>query len=750
MSDNKHNRKLGTAILYLGFGLLFFILFARIVFIQATGTADGHELKNEALEKYMRTDVLEAKRGTIYDTNGDVIAEDTASFTIAAILDPSVTTDPEKPNHVVDPEKTAAVLAKYLEIEEADILERLTKDPERFQVEFGSAGRGLSNSMKREIEDENLPGIVFIRQSKRFYPNGTFASHLIGFAQRVEEETDGKLTYRMEGQMGIEKSYEKYLKGTDGKIRYTSDLWGYLLPEKEEMVAEPEDGDHLYLTIDAKIQTFLEDALNDVEVQYKPSKAFAVVADAKTGKILAMSQRPSFHPGTKEGLDSNWMNDVVEFSYEPGSTMKIFTLAAAIEEGTFKPDAVYQSGSYQVGPSRIRDHNGGAGWGEITYLEGFQRSSNVAMAHMLDQMTPSVFRQYLEDFQFGQPTGIELPNEAGGKILYNVPIEQITTAFGQGSVVNALQMVQAMTAVTNGGKMMKPYIIDKIVDDTTGDTIVNGEPAVAGEPISEQTASDVMDVLESVITSEHGTGKPYKIEGYDVVGKTGTSQLVGEDGTYLTGKNNYLFSFLGAAPKDDPELIVYVAVQQPELGETESGSAPVSKIFNPVMRNALQYLNVQPDEKITAETITLKDFTEKKTYKARESYQKAGLDPVIIGTGNTVLKQVPESGSRLLQGDKAVIVTSDNWTMPDLTGWALRDAMKVAQGLGMKISYSGSGYVTSQNVAPDKPVKAGQKLILELEQPGSDAQGQEMTPPPEPSAPAEEPDAEPVEEPVSE
>lgn len=717
MIENRNNQKIGAAILFVGFALLFFILFSRVLFIQATGKADGHELKNEALQKYRRTDVLEAKRGTIYDVNNEVIAEDTSSFTIAAILDESVTTDKKEPNHVTDPEKTAKVLAKYLDMEAAEILKRLKKDGNPFQVEFGSAGRGLSNSVKRKIEDEHLPGITFIRQAKRFYPNGKFASHLIGFTQQVEEEgEDGKITSETEGQMGIEKSYEKYLKGKDGKIRYTSDLWGYLLPDRHEMVAEPENGDDIYLTIDSKIQTFLEDALNEVEAQYDPSKVFAIVAEAKTGKILAMSQRPTFHPGTREGLGVNWRNDLVEYTFEPGSTMKIFTLAAAIEEGVFHAEETYESGTYKVSGTRpIRDHNNGKGWGTITYEEGVQRSSNVAMANLLEKMTPGVFRQYLEDFRLGQKTGIELPNEAPGSILYDFPIEQVTTSYGQGSTVNAMQMIQGVTAIANDGKMMKPYVIDKIIDNTTGETIVHTEPEVVGEPISKETADETLDVLETVLTAENGTGKPYQIEGYDVAGKTGTAQLVGEDGKYLTGANNYLFSFMGIAPKDDPELIVYVAVAQPKL-ENESGSAPVSRIFNPVMRNSLQYLNVKPAENIVSKTVKLKDFTGEKTFKAREAYEKYGVDPVIIGTGNEIVKQVPAAGEKMLQGEKAVLLTEDNWKMPDMTGWALRDVMKITEIAGLKLSYSGTGYVISQNIKTDSVLKEGQKLIVQLEQ----------------------------------
>ncbi|MBM7647223.1 penicillin-binding protein 2B [Bacillus ectoiniformans] len=691
--------------------MLFFVLLMRFVYIQITGQADGHSLKNEALQKYLKTDVLEAKRGNIYDQHGQVIAEDTSSFTIAAILSPSMTTNPKKPKHVVDPEKTADVLAKYLDMDEQDIEENLKK--KAFQVEFGSAGRDLSNSVKRKIEEEKLPGIIFIRDSKRFYPNGKFASHLIGFTQKLEEKKDGKVIHETKGQMGIEKTYEKYLKGKDGKIQYKSDLWGYLLPNKKEMIEEPDNGDHVYLTIDSKIQTFLEDSLNEVEKQYKPGKAFAVVAEADTGKILAMSQRPSFHPSTKEGLGDNWNNDLTAYSFEPGSTMKIFTLAAAIEEGVFNPNAMYKSGRYKVGSGSIRDHNGGRGWGDITYLEGVQRSSNVAMANLLEKMGPDVFRQYLEDFHFGKQTGIRLPNEAKGSILYRYPIEQVTTSFGQGTSTTPLQLVQAASSVANDGKMMKPFIIDKVVDDRTKKPIQDTTPEVVGEPISKDTAKQVRDILGTVVSSEHGTGRPYQIQGYEVAGKTGTAQIAGPDGKYMTGVNNYAFSFLGMAPKDDPQLIMYVAVAQPHL-KGESGSAPVSKIFNPVMKNSLQYLNIKPQQSITKKVIKIKDLQGENTEETVKKLRAKGLNPIVIGKGKEIESQLPSVDGSLLQGEKIIIKTTGSATMPNIEGWSLRDVMKVAKVADLKVSYSGEGYVIRQNIKPDAPLKKDHKLIISL------------------------------------
>lgn len=715
MNGNRMNMKKGAAILFVIFALLFFVLFARFLMIQITGKADGHSLKNEALQKYLRTDVLESNRGTIHDQHGSVIAEDATSFTLAAILDSSITTNPEKPKHVQDPEKTAEVLAKYIDMDKSEIENRLKRFKKKgaFQVEFGKQGRDLSNSTKKKIEAEELPGIIFLRDSKRFYPNGKFASHLIGFTQKIEEKQGNQVIHRTIGQMGIEKAYEKYLRGKDGKIQYKSDLWGYLLQDKKQMIQEPDDGDHVYLTMDTKIQTFLEDALNDVEKEYKPGKAFALVADAKTGKILAMGQRPSFHPDTRAGLGDNWSNDLVEYSFEPGSTMKIFTLASAIEEGVFHPKETYKSGRYQVGRSAIRDHNGGAGWGTITYLEGVQRSSNVAMANLLEKMGPEVFKQYLDDFHFGKQTGIRLPNEAKGQILYNYPLEQVTTAFGQGTTVTALQLVQAATAITNDGNMMRPYIIDRIVDDKTNKAIVKNKPEKVGEPISKATAEQTREVLKTVTTAEHGTGRIYQIQGYEVAGKTGTAQMPNPNGGYLHGANNYIFSFLGMAPAKDPQLIVYAAVAQPKL-EGESGSVPVSKIFNPVMRNSLQYLNIEPKQTPAAKAIKLKSFEGKAVSEVVKELKGQQVNPIVMGEGKKIIGQSPSARSTLLQGEKVILQTDGQTTMPNMENWSLRDVMKASNLAGLKVSYTGEGYVVSQNIKPGVPVKKGQKLIVKL------------------------------------
>lgn len=702
----------GAAGLFVIFGLLFFVLIFRYFSIQVTGEVGGFSLAAKAQQKHTSEGTLEGVRGVIYDRTGDVIAEDTTAYTLVAVLDEKMTTNPKKPNHVTDPEKTARELAKIIDMKESEIYSILTKD--QFQVEFGKAGRDISHQTKKEIEAFKLPGITFKRDSKRFYPNGVFASHLVGYADRIDE-VDG--TYNYVGKMGIEKTLDKELTGKDGKINYESDLWGYLLPNGEQKVSPAQNGNDVYLTIDKKIQTFLEDAMNKVVEEYKPKKIIAIVADPKTGNILAMGQRPSFHPKTKEGIDNSWHNEAIETSFEPGSTMKIFTLAAAIEENKFNPNDRFQSGSYKVTSKDkpIHDHKR-SGWGTISYLEGVQRSSNVAFAKIANELLGfDKFREYLTKFGFDSPTGIDLPAETTGKIQYTWPIEKATTAYGQGTAITPIQQIQAMTAIANNGKMMKPQVIDKIVNHDTGEVIRDVTPEVVSTPISAETAKEVRDILETVVTNkETGTGTRYQIEGYNVAGKTGTASIPDPKGGYLDGEEDYIFSFLGMAPKDDPKLIVYVAVQQPEIDHYSMGAIPVSLVFNPVMKNSLQYLNIQPSQQEKASTTKLADLVGQNVSKTVKQLEESGQEVVVLGKGEKVTGQLPAANTNVLEGEKIIIQSDGKLSAPDMTGWSLRDVMKVAKVSGMKLNSTGSGYVVKQNIKEGASLRKGDFLIVDL------------------------------------
>jgi penicillin-binding protein 2B len=713
MNKKQPYMNVGAAGLFALFGLLFFILLFRYFSIQITGEVGSQPLAAKAQQKYSRTGNLEAVRGVIYDQKGEVISEDTTSYTLIAILDKKMTTNPKKPNHVTDPQKTASELAKIIDLKESEIYNILTKD--QFQVEFGKAGRDISHQTKKEIEALKLPGITFKRDSKRFYPNGVFASHLVGYADRIDEE-DG--TYNYVGKMGIEKTLDKELTGTDGKINYESDLWGYLLPNGEQKVSPAQNGNDVYLTIDKKIQTFLEDAMNKVVEEYKPKKIIAIVADPKTGNILAMGQRPSFHPKTKEGIENSWHNEAIETSFEPGSTMKIFTLAAAIEENKFNPNDLFQSGSYKVTSKdkAIHDHKR-SGWGTISYLEGVQRSSNVAFAKIANEhLGFDKFREYLTKFGFDRPTGIDLPSETTGKIQYTWPIEKATTAYGQGTAITPIQQIQAMTAIANNGKMMKPQVIDKIVNHDSGEVIRDVTPEVVSTPVSAETAKEVRDILETVVTNkETGTGTRYQIDGYSVAGKTGTASIPNpKGGGYLDGQEDYIFSFLGMAPKDDPKLIVYVAVQQPDIDHYSMGSIPVSMVFNPVMKNSLQYLNIQPSQQEKASTTKLADLQGQGVPETVKQLEESGLDVVVLGKGAKVTGQLPAADTNVLEGEKIIIQTGGKLAAPDMTGWSLRDVMKVAKISGLKLNSTGNGYVVKQNIKEGASLRKGDFLIVDL------------------------------------
>ncbi|MBU8582480.1 penicillin-binding protein [Bacillus paralicheniformis] len=698
----------GAAILSICFALFFFVIVGRFAFIQATGKVNGEVLAQKANEQYEKKRTIEAHRGSILDRNGKVLAEDTSTYKLVAIMSKKM-----EPQYVKNKQLTAEKLAPILGMDEGKVLDILNKKG-AFQVEFGSAGRDLTYAQKEKIEKLKLPGIVFTRDTKRYYPNGIFASNLIGYSQ-INAKTG-----EMQGMMGLEKTLNNYLKETDGYMTYDTDRTGWRLPNSNENIKAPNNGDNVYLTIDQKIQAFLEDSMTTVQKEYKPKKIMAAVVDPKTGKVLAMGQRPSFNPNVRDV--TNYYNDLVSYSFEPGSTMKIFTLAAAIQEGVYNGGEPYKSGSYSVSKKDkpIKDHNDGNGWGTITFNEGVERSSNVAFAILAnDKLGTDRFNQYLRKFHFYDKTGIDLPGEANSKINFEYLRDKVSTAFGQSSAVTPIQQLQAATAIANNGKMMKPYVIDHVVDSDKNKTIYQNKPEKVGQPISAKTAKEVRDLLGKVVTSDKGTGKPYKIEGFDVAGKTGTAQIAGEDGRYLTGRENYVFSFMGMAPKDDPQLLVYVAVQQPQLKATETGSAPVSKIFNPVMKNSLHYLNITPTETIKEEKqeekqLEMPDFTGKRAKSAEKEAQNSSLVPVTIGDGLAVKEQYPKAGEAVLSNQRVFLKAEGKITLPDMTGWSKRDALRFGAMAGIHIETSGQGYVKSQNVKAGKELKANSVVKVRL------------------------------------
>jgi penicillin-binding protein 2B len=705
----------GAFLMFLVYGGLFFLLFGRILFIQVTGQAEGKVMATLAESKYARESILKADRGIIVDRKGELIASDTLSYRLIAVLSKGASKGSKKPLHVIDYEKTAEVLAEYIPLEKDEILSRLKEaKKDKYQVEFGTAGRDISNETVLAIKKKELPGILFIEDQKRYYPNGVFASYLIGFAMK-EKDTKGNIT--TVGKMGLEKTYNEELNGTDGKVNFESDGFGFMLPKAEKAVVAAKDGYEIQLTLDKTIQNFVEDAMNRVESEYSPKKILAVVVDPKTGQILAMSQRPAFHPSTREGLTENWLNQAVETTIEPGSTTKMFTVAAAIEENKWNPNDIYKSGEYTIYGDTVRDHNI-TGWGYISFLEGFQRSSNVSMAYLLERMGDKTYIEYLRKFGFGEKTGIDLPNEAPGRILDTYPIERLTTSFGQGSTVTLMQMVQAATAIANDGVMMKPYVIDKITNPNTEKVIRDQQPEENGKPISAETAKEIRELLASTVTSENGTGRKFALNGYTIGGKTGTAEIPNPSGTgYLAGHGNYLYSFLGMAPAENPQLLTYVLVQQPKLKAGEIGSDPVSKLFTSIMDSSLRYMNIVPSGEDVVKPTVLHDYSGKDSTEAIAKLQADGFVPEIIGEGGKIDVQYPRVGTKLVKGSIVILQTKGQTTLPDFTGWSKKMMFSYKMLSGLDIRINGDGYVTEQSLSKGSVIGQDEPVVIQLDSP---------------------------------
>lgn len=714
MRDKNNRKENWSAPKY--FFVVVFISFSVIVlqlsYIALFPTLYGINMDKFAASRNTYTTTLYAKRGTFYDSEGSILALNVSSYTVIAYLSPTRTGSSSTPLHVVDKEKTAKALAPILNMTEDRILELLNKNV--YQVELGPGGRGISELVKEQIEALKLPGIDFVETFKRYYPNGDFASYIIGYAKKYENtDKAGTTTDSIVGELGLESKYNTWLTGTNGSLTYQKDRFGYKIPDTTEQKVNAEDGADIYLTLDSNIQRFAESAIKDMEENYSPKWATIAVMNAKTGSLLAASTIPSFDPNVKD--ISDYQSPLVTYTYEPGSTMKIFSYLCAIDSGKYDGNSKVQTGSITIGDNEVRDWNR-TGWGTITLDQGILYSSNVAASTLVQNViTKSELRDCLEKFGFGQKTGIELSNESEGDIGFTYPIEVATATFGQGITTTVMQLLQGMTILANDGKLVKPHIVDKIVDPNTGKILYQSSVEKSEQLVKTSSVEKIKDLLYQAVNGDdpNATGRYYKLDGYKILGKTGTAQIASPSGGYLTGDNDYINSFLAMYPADNPQIIIYVAIQQP----TWSGSSAIIKASKEMITNITKYLNLFDDGTINSSTVSYKldSYISKDTAKAVSALTAKNISVVKIGNGDKIISQYPASGTSVLSYDKVMLITNDtNKNMPSLVGWSKKDATNILKLLGVKYEMSGTGYVTSQDISEGTTITSNMTIKLTL------------------------------------
>ena len=701
LTPMNNRKKVGVILFATSIGL-FFLFAVRMIYVVAGGHVAGTSLKVKTEELYHGGEVVKAKRGTIFDRNGEVIAEDATSYSIYAILSESYVNGNEK---LYAQEKNfddlASILNKYLGIKEKSALKTLKSGlnsdgtSKYYQVEFGNKGKNISEETKQNIEDamkkDKVKGLYFTEHTDRMYPNGNFASHFIGYAQPDKKES-------LVGMMGVEAAYDDVLKGKDGKVVYQKDenqrpIPGSIAEEKKAV-----NGEDIYTTLDAGLQSYLETLMDKVSSEAKPTEMTAMLMQAKTGDILAMSQRPTFNPETKEGLgeEDAWRNFLVEDSYEPGSTMKVFTTSAAVNEGIFNENESYVSGKIQVADATINDWDLGKK-GILTMRQALSWSSNVGMVK-LEERLGDRWPEYVKRFGFGQSTYSGLPGETKGTLPTSNIVDQAMSSYGQAIGVTNFQMMRGFTAVANDGKMLQPHYIEKVSNPDTGKEIIT-KPEVVGEPITAETAQKVREYMRDTVESEnYGSAyDQYKVPGYHISAKTGTAQIA-ENGRYLTGDTNYIYSIALMIPSEDPEYILYLTMKQPQ----EKQEGILGEIANPLLSRVMEFQNTETDssEEESNTKVTVEDYRNLSTSKTAADANKRGLTAVVIGDGDKVIEQSAKPGEKVMANEHLILLTNGKKEMPDVRGWSKADILKLTNLLDIDVSFKGDGYCTKQSIAP--------------------------------------------------
>lgn len=730
MSVKRSNKQLYRIIQIMG--LTGTLVVANVLFTMVTHKHiwSGQDVLDTSIASSIVNTTVEAKRGTIYDRNHNIIAQEVAAYTIVAYLDDSLVDENGDPDYVEDGEYTAKQLKKVLEdINEENVAKIINSaiKQERSQTELGTGTKRIDKETMEKVQELDLPGIGFIDATSRNYPSSPFSSNLVGFAAYNEDEQ--KIT----GVMGLEQTLNDYLSGEDGQVQYQQAVDGSILPGTTKVYKEAEDGNDVVLTIDANLQNTVESAMKQTMEENKAEKAWCVVMEVETGKILAWASYPTFDQNEHKEIPS--YTDVVSSAeYEPGSVIKPFVYATALDTGVFPKNTSYRAGSftYTYDPTTqkiTRVDNSvstaypsisdalGHDYGVITFEQGLAYSSNVGICELLaNYVNYNQYVDYMDKFGFFKEVGTKYVSEVTGKNNISLPQDYLSSGFGQSSSITVLQLMQAYSAIFNSGTMVRPYVVDSIEDSTTGEIIEQYETEVVGTPISADSANQVVEMMKGVL-SEGASGERFKIDGIDMAAKTGTGEIYNtETGGY--DKYNYTSSIMAAAPASDPKIMVYWGMVSANY--INYSAEPFKQIMQTALiSNGISGNETSSDEEESYEkweTYSMPSLINHSLEYANNQLNGKKVHIEIIGDGQNVIDQYPNKDSVINSNDRVFILTDGQTiTMPDMTGWTRKDITAYWQLTGISIETTGYGKVVSQNIEAGQTIQKDTAIQVELE-----------------------------------
>ncbi len=706
------------------------IIIGRLFQLQVVQAED---LQKRAARQQMRVTSLSAQRGTIYDRNGEILAMSGSVWTV--YLSP-VDIDSEEERTLI-----AKGLSEILDVSEEFVLEKSQRNT-YYEIIKKKIERPLADEVTQFVTDNKITCVGLEEDYKRYYPYGTLASTVLGFTGSENQ-----------GAYGLEAYYDSVLSGTNGQIVSAKNAWGTDMPFKYEKMYEAQNGNDLVLTIDVNIQRFVDKHLEQAVIEHEvQNKACAIVMDVQTGEILAMSTKPDFDPNApnviydknvQEQLDAitdekqrqealleaqyaQWRNKAVSDPYEPGSVFKIITSSAVLEEkviglnNTFVCTGEYESGGVKYHCWKL------AGHGVQDFAQSLQNSCNPAFISYGQALGKEKFREYFQAFGLTKPTGVDLPGEAGS--IYHSDesfgvTELSSSSFGQTFKVTALQLITAVSAAVNGGELMQPYVVQKIVDEENN-IVSQTKPVIKRQVISNETSATMALLCEGVVSE--GSGRKAQLPGFRIGGKTGTSEKLG------AGDSDWkILSFVGFAPADDPQIAVLVMLDEPKLDDPY-GSTIAAPIVKNMLADILPYIGMEPQLDVNEDTsVLVPDLIGEMLEEAQSQLIDQGLKARIVGKGDSVLKQVPQEGYEIPYGGTVILYTDEtelaqSVTVPNVLGKTGKQANAAILNAGLNIKIEGDfadnvqTQVISQSPLPEEQVQPGTVVTVTVQQVGAD------------------------------